>query len=279
MSVYVNNGGVWTLSKEIWVNNGGTWIEPQEVYINNAGTWTLSHKVVYIAANATNVNLFSVVGSPTSALRLKVVINAGVTIYGTTPSVPALTIGGFASRSQLLLINNGSIIGAGGYGGSGSTYGGGFVNSPQAGGHALSVSSLINIQNNGIIAGGGGGGGQGGWGTFSQVSGKSTYTYSVGGSGGGGGAGTVPGAGGAAGGGGNYAGSAGAYGSATGGGAGGVSTGTGYYGGTGGGLGAPGASGYPAGSYYSGGAAAGYYAVGNGNITWDVVGTRLGNVA
>jgi len=170
MSIYVNNAGVWTLSKEIWVNNEGTWVEPQEVYINNNGTWTLSHKVIYIAANATDVNLFAVAGSPTSDVRLKVIINPGVTITSSNANIPALNISGFNSNSEILLINDGSIIGAGGNGATGSTYGQGFVNSAQDGGTAVNCTNRVTIRNNGYMAGGGGGGGQGGWGTYSVSS-------------------------------------------------------------------------------------------------------------
>lgn len=170
MSIYVNNGGVWTLSKDIFVNNNGTWVEPQEVYINNNGTWVLSHKVIHIVANATNVNLFSVVGSPSNAVRLKVFVDSGVTIYSNSALTPALSISGFAPGSEILLINNGSIIGAGGNGGPGSTYGAGFAGYPQAGGTAIDAAQYVTIQNNGTLAGGGGGGGQGGWGTYSVSS-------------------------------------------------------------------------------------------------------------
>lgn len=170
MSIYVNNGGVWTLTKEVWVNNNGSWVEPSEVYINNNGTWSLSHKVIYIAANATDVNLFAVAGSPTSDVRLKVVINSGVIINASSANTPALNITGFNPSSEILLINNGSIIGAGGNGASGSTYGAGFVNSAQTGGTAINCTNRVTIQNNGTIAGGGGGGGQGGWGTYSVSS-------------------------------------------------------------------------------------------------------------
>jgi hypothetical protein len=170
MSIYVNNAGVWTLSKDVYVNDNGTWKEPQEVYINNNGTWTLSHKVLYIVANAANVNLHAVAGYPSNDVRLKVIINAGVTLYGSNANTPALNITGFNPNSQILLINNGSIIGAGGNGASGSTYGAGFVNSAQTGGTAINTANYVTIQNNGTLAGGGGGGGQGGWGTYTVTS-------------------------------------------------------------------------------------------------------------
>ena len=81
MTIYVNNSGTWSLAKEVYVNDSGTWKEPQEVYINDGGTWKLVHKVIYITSSALNINLASLAGNPTSPIRLKVVINSGVSIY------------------------------------------------------------------------------------------------------------------------------------------------------------------------------------------------------
>lgn len=170
MSIYVNNGGVWTLSKDIYVNDNGTWKEPHEVYVNNNGTWTLSHKVIYIVADATDVNVHALAGYPSNDVRLKVIINPGVVITASNANIPALNITGFNANSEILLINDGSIIGAGGAGATGSTYGAGFVNSAQMGGTAVQCSNRVTIRNNGYMAGGGGGGGQGGWGTYSVSS-------------------------------------------------------------------------------------------------------------
>ena len=278
MSIYVNNGGVWTLTKDVWVNNAGTWVEPQEVYVNQSGVWKLLHKTITIAANANNVNLFTLVGSPTSPIRLKVTVATGVLIGSSSVASPSFTIAGFPAASQILLINNGSILGAGGYGAIGTNYGSTTVNAAQAGGTALSVSSAVTIQNYGTIAGGGGGGGAGGWGTQSVTSGKTTNTYSGSGSGGGGGAGIVGGAGGAGGTGGNQPGNVGSAGANTTGGSGGTTGGTGLSGGAGGNLGTAGTT-ATGGNYTGPGAAAGSYAVGNVNITWEVAGTRLGAVS
>lgn len=276
MAIYVRNGAVWSLAKEVYVNNGGTWVEPQEVYVRDAVGWKLLHKTITIAADTNNVNLFTLAGSPTTPIRLKVTIATGVIIGSSSVASPSFTIAGFPAATEILIINNGSILGAGGTGAAGANWGGA-VNSATAGGTALSVSSAVRIQNNGTVAGGGGGGGAGGYGNFSQTSGKTTTTYQSAGSGGGGGAGRVGGAGGAGGTGGNYAGNTGGAGTATAGGNGAFSTGTGLSGGNGGALGVAGTAG--TGTSSGAGAVAGSYAVGNANITWEVVGTRLGSVS
>jgi hypothetical protein len=271
MSVYVNNSGTWTLAKEVYVNQAGTWKEPQEIYINDAGTWKVIHKVVYIASNTANIDLFTYVGSPSTALRLKVVVNSGVNVYSDTPGTPSLAISGFATGSQILLINNGNIQGAGGTGGRGEDYGIGNTGAGGQGGTALSTTLPITVQNNGTIyAGGGGGGGSVGL-VQGFGSGKGYYTQSVAGSGGGGGAGIVGGTGGAAGGNATWPGGAGNAGTSGAGGAGGSASYS-TTGGAGGGIGSPGAD------SSAGGGSAGYYIVGNSNVTWETLGTVSGLV-
>lgn len=98
--------------------------------------------------------------------------------------------------NTVTLVNNGSIIGAGGKGGSYLDGVGG------AGGTALKVESNISITNNGTIAGGGGGGGAGAPIKYNtQIYNENmewikTYFYNAYGSAGGGGAGIVSGFGG-----------------------------------------------------------------------------------
>ena len=284
MSLYVNNAGTWTISKDIYVFNGTAWFEPSETWINDNGTWKIVHKVINISASVNDVNLYTLAGSPASPLRLKVNIASGITIGASSTANPALTVGSFVSGSEILLTNNGTISGAGGVGAQASNYGAGFVNSAGSGGPGVSTGVPITIANNGTINGGGGGGGQGGWGTFRQTvtSGKTstTYTYSTAGGGGGGGAGVAAGGGGTGGQGANYNGGNGLAGSATTGGAGGAAGGSGAgYGGAGGGPGVAGGSGQTVGSYWSTGGAAGNYIVGNSYVTWAATGTRNGGVA
>lgn len=272
MSVYVNNSGTWTLSKEIYVNDSGTWKEPQEVYIYDSGAWKLLHKVIYIASDTANLNLYSYIGSPAQAVRLKAVINSGVNVYSNDAGTPSLSIGSFPSGSNVLLVNNGNIEGAGGTGGRGEDYGIGNGTAGAAGGTALYTTVPVTVQNNGTIYGGGGGGG----GSIGLVqgfgSGKGYYTQSVAGSGGGGGAGIIGGAGGGAGGNATWPGGDGNAGSASAGGAGGSASYS-NTGAAGGGIGSAG------GDSSWGGGAAGYYVIGNSYITWEVSGTVAGNVA
>jgi len=217
-------------------------------------------------------------------------INADVVIGSANTSSNSFTVSSsFLSTDTVSLINNGTIRGAGGAGGAGGI---GNSQGPQpgspggAGGTALSVARAVSITNNGTIAGGGGGGGGGG---ASYYSGKEDDAK--GGAGGGGGAGTVAGAGGA---GGpafgqelNQPGTAGSSGTATtgggsgipGGGTGGNRAGFGGSGGSQGAAGGAGAAGNSTNNQPGGaGGAAGFYIVGNSNVTWVVNGTRLGQV-
>lgn len=261
------------------------------LYYTNASTansgkrWKIS---LTIAANAQNWQLTSYLaaagytGSRVGLSDITVTINAGVYVGATSTGVYALYLNGTAAGDRITLINNGTIIGAGGNGGQASAYGGGYINSPTAGGPALYVPVAATVQNNGALYGGGGGGGQGGWGILSiTIYLGTTNSYASSGGGGGGGAGYNPGAGGAGGTGGTYNGRAGAAGTTLAGGAGGAGGGgTGTAGGKGGDPGQAGTGGTAAGSYYiNPGAAAGNYVVGNANVTWTATGTRAGNVA
>jgi hypothetical protein len=191
--IHVNNAGVWTVANEVYVNDAGTWREPQEVYVNDAGTWRTVHKVVTVAANVNNLSLYSLAGSPITAITLKVTVNPGVTITnGIFPVSPAIDISSFAAGSYIQLINYGTVYGAGGAGGFGAAtgvteeagnvdgpgFGGDNPNNPAGGsggggngnngggGSAairINTNSTLRIENHGTIVGGGGGaGGDGG---------------------------------------------------------------------------------------------------------------------
>jgi hypothetical protein len=224
-----------------------------------------------------------------------VTVNSGVYVGSPSDGTSyAMTASGFTSGDSVTLVNNGYILGKGGTGGAGST---GLVStapSGNAGGRAINASYAMTITNNGTIAGGGGGGG--GAGGLRSHSGN---VWAVGASGGGGGAGYPVGTGGAktvsfcsvsptA--------TNGSNGTTTSGGAGGRGTTTTCdqsgpsftgTGGTGGNLGQAGTAGADSIDVYydwvsidgGDGGAAGYYAVGNSNITWAVAGTRLGQVS
>jgi hypothetical protein len=108
--------------------------------------------------------------------------------------------------------------------------------------------------------------------------GKGTTNYYYGGGGGGGGAGIVAGAAAAGGTGSSGAGATSSAGTSTAGGAGGLGGDAAHgTGGTGGGLGAAGTGG--ADTNAGAGGAAGYYIIGNTGITWDNIGTVVGQTA
>ena len=218
---------------------------------------------IVIAANTTSFDVYANRGGSYVAGNTDVIvtINSGVFVGATNYVVYALTVSSsFNAGDTVSIINNGTILGAGGFGGAGGL-GTGAGGGAGAGGNALSINRATSITNNGTIAGGGGGGGGGG--------GRRVGIFSYRGGGGGGGAGYNIGGGGSPNGG-NSA-------TLTGGGGGAGSTGAGS-GGVGGNIGASGANGGA--STGAGGPAgvAGYYVVGNSNVTWVVNGTRLGRV-
>jgi len=272
VGIHVNDGGTFKRANQVYVNDGGTWKEPHEIYIRDAGTWKLVHKLFTISSNQTNYNLYTALGSPTVPLTIRVTINA-ITIKATNTSSNAFTVGNFPAGTEVYIINNGTLLGAGAQGGRGTDYNNNNGTAGGTGGTALYTRIATKIQNNNTIAGGGGGGGGGGWRRYSVSSGKTSITETLPGSGGGGGAGDTPGAGGAGGAGGSTASVAGAAGSSTAGGAGGVKNQS--VGGNGGGRGANGAAG-SGGSNPTGGGLSGFYINGNSYVTWITNGTRQG---
>ena len=85
-------------------------------------------------------------------------LGTNVIISSDTTGSPALTING-SFPNGLGFVNNGYVVGMAGTGGLSGTVG-------NPGGTALTVSSVVSITNNGVLAGGGGGGGAGlvwGW--------------------------------------------------------------------------------------------------------------------
>jgi hypothetical protein len=228
-----------------------------------------------IATNTQNYNVFDNRG-PTYIAGISditVTVNAGVSVGSvSTGSFAMLVSSAFNVGDTVTIVNNGTIIGAGGAGGGG---GDGFASpgySGNNGGSALSISRPTRITNNSTVAGGGGGAGGGG--AFS------TFSGTRGGGGGGGGAGFNGGNGGA-GSATTFPGGAGNPGTLTAGGSGGAGgAGLGGSGGIGGGQGAAGAVGGTS-SQAAGGAGGspGNYVVGNSFVTWLVTGTRLGGVS
>jgi hypothetical protein len=237
---------------------------------------------VVISYSSNNLNLWSYLlanglAKAGTAGTWTVTINSNVVIGSGSTSLPALDTGSFPAGSTLKIINNGTIVGAGGKGGNAGQAGVDpdsgqcSVTVPAtpgaSGGPALRAVVSATVVNNGKIWSGGGGGG-GGIGGFSN-------------GGGGGGAGSIPGSGGAlvtcdefgictnS--------NVGSPGTLTTGGVGGGGDGKGGSGGSPGLAGAAGTA-YPSvwcASAAAGGAA-GSAVIGNSFITWTVAGDRKG---
>jgi hypothetical protein len=222
---------------------------------------------VVISSSTNNLNLWNYLlaigeAKAGTAGAWAVTIASGVTISSNSSSTPALDTGTFPSGSSLTLINNGTIVGAGGAGGvityqfvccdgDGNQYQAPVSNPGAAGGTAFRAQVALSLTNNGSIWGGGGGGG--------AVCGTLP---------GGGGAGLIPGSGSPP----------AASGTLSSGGAGTSQT---YDDGNGGTFtctsGSGGNAGQPGGNGTGGtGGAAGSAAAGNSLITWVTVGDRRG---
>jgi len=161
-----------------------------------AAGYRAQHSAIYlsIASNLSNINLFSLFGSPVAAGNYIATIESGVLINSSSASTAALISGNFPNGSTLKLINNGQVIGAGGAGGVGGNPD--IAGNPgNPGGNSIDTTIDLTIDNIGdIFAGGGGGGGGGG-----DIGGIIYCDAASDGSGGGGGAGNTGGAGAAAG--------------------------------------------------------------------------------
>lgn len=124
-----------------------------------------------VAANAVNLNLFALAGSPTSPVSVRVAINAGVVIGSSNTSLAALDVGQFPAGSRIQIVNAGSIQGAGGAGGS-------YYSTGAPGGDAIRANypnQTVEIINSGQVLGGGGGGGSGGLGGAGGTGGQGYY--------------------------------------------------------------------------------------------------------
>jgi len=111
-----------------------------------------------------NYDVFVAAGSPKGVVSVQVTVAAGATIGSSSPNLPAFTTGAFVTGSDVVLINRGNILGAGGRGGSGGNGGSGSPGMScsrpgEKGGPAIKLTMPIEITNLGLIAGGGGGGG------------------------------------------------------------------------------------------------------------------------
>ena len=246
--------------------------------------------VLSINSNTNNYNIYSNRGGSYVAGKtdIQLYINSAAAVGSTTTGAYALDTGtGWTSGDTIGIINNGTVKGRGGLGGTGgNATEGAFVSvvggvtvvpgyeggSGGTAGPAFRAQFACSVVNNGSFYGGGGGGGGGAAGATSLKGVLTRY----GGGGGGGGAGVNGGTGGtggvASGGDNNHNGSSGSNGTATAGGAGGAggldSAGDG---GAGGGLGSNGATGenyqfITAISEGGSGGTRGFYQVGASNI-------------
>jgi hypothetical protein len=145
--------------------------------------WSKSSEIlVTISADIVNhtINISSIPGYVAGKTNIRIKVNPGVYVYSTSTSIPALTITGATTGDNIILENNGYIMGKGG--GGGDARGGrplGYTVPGTPGGPAISLTypaaTMSIATTNGYIAGGGGGGGCG----------VGEYAYGGGGAGGG----------------------------------------------------------------------------------------------
>ena len=127
-----------------------TFFEFDIVISSDKSAWNLSVELTALGWNGI------------SPIRGKVKINAGVIISGIATTNTnrnggvSFFVDTYNNKSQISIENYGSIVGSGGFGGSGQTTTGSLGGK---GGTALHVNSFIRLLNNGVINGGGGGGG------------------------------------------------------------------------------------------------------------------------
>jgi hypothetical protein len=110
----------------------------------------------------TTINPAAVSGYIAGKTDLTITVNSGVYVYSTDTATAGLTISGFSAGDTIALVNNGYIMGMGGYGGDYPLNLASVTSGPGgSGGPALSINYNIALTNNSYIAGGGGGGGSG----------------------------------------------------------------------------------------------------------------------
>jgi len=156
-SIQTEFGGVNPIGINEYYRNGGL-VPSNNTNVPTSGTISLAdfygainEIIKYITTTSTNVNASSyfTAGEWASSAPKRLIINSGVTVGATNTSNYALNIpSGFSGTFRL--VNNGTILGAGGAANSGT------------GGNAIFAGAAISIDNQGTIYSGGGGGGIGG---------------------------------------------------------------------------------------------------------------------
>ena len=143
MTISVYDNSQWKIPKAIyvWDSNVSAWSESAQVAIYANGNWQTVHNTAVINSDITNADLYTIMGSPTVPLNVKITINPGVTIMSVNANVASFNVSGFPAGSRIYLIINGVIQGATG-------------NAGFPGGNAITTTTSMLIDNNGIIAGG-----------------------------------------------------------------------------------------------------------------------------
>jgi len=147
MTISVYDGYTWKIPKAIyiWNANANAWSETTSVSLYNGG-WQTQHNTAIITSNVVSANLYTIMGSPTVPLNVKVTVNVGVYVTSVNANVASFSIGGFPAGSRIYLINKGTIQGATG-------------NAGWDGGNAISTTSSLIVNNLGSIQGGSAGSG------------------------------------------------------------------------------------------------------------------------
>lgn len=143
MTINVYDNNQWKMPKAIYVYNANAnaWTETTSVSIYANGNWQTIHNTAVINSNVTNANLYTIMGSPTVPLNVKVTVNVGVYVSSVNANVASFNIEGFPAGSRVYLINKGTIQGATG-------------NAAWPGGNAVSTTTSLIINNTGTITGG-----------------------------------------------------------------------------------------------------------------------------
>lgn len=148
MTINVYDGSAYKIPKAIyvWNSNANTWSETTSVSLYTGGSWATQHNTAVISSNVINANLYTIMGSPTAPLNVKVTVDVGVYVTSVNANVASFSISGFPSGSRIYLINKGTIQGATG-------------NAGWSGGNAVSTVTPLILNNLGAIQSGAAGSG------------------------------------------------------------------------------------------------------------------------
>lgn len=147
----------------------------------------ISELLYTITTDTTDVDISTLFSAEewASSVKKKVVIDSGVTVGATSTSTGAITTG-TGNGGNLEIVNNGTILGKGGSGGSIAYAPTEFASSDTItsnaggnGGAGITAQVDCTIINNGNLYGGGGGGGSGGHGTTLRRYQTSYVTYTA----------------------------------------------------------------------------------------------------